>query len=166
MSLFTAERNSKVTLIISFIPSKFWILHRAVSRVILCTGLNVYTDSSGGFRFVINSPLVYYKWSQTRSISCNSLISLLLSIKVFLKLFQNKMHCWQIEIKKALNTNFMIILKICEKQPFDVIAVDTKRSPFFMLCSHCPISHSSGCLHITIYLVVMLQVSWYTGEGN
>ena len=35
-----------------------------------------------------------------------------------------------------------------------------------MLCSHCPVNGSSGCLHITMYLAVMLQASWHTAEGN
>ena len=35
-----------------------------------------------------------------------------------------------------------------------------------MLCSHCPINDSSGCLHITVYIALMLQASWRTAEGN
>ena len=31
-----------------------------------------------------------------------------------------------------------------------------------MLCSHCPINDSSGCLHITVYIALMLQASWRT----
>ena len=44
MLLFTAERNSKVTLVVNFIRSKFWSLPQGVSKVILHTGLNVYRD--------------------------------------------------------------------------------------------------------------------------
>ena len=33
-----------------------------------------------------------------------------------------------------------------------------------MLCSHCAINDSSGYLHTTIYLAVMLQVSWHNAE--
>ena len=33
-----------------------------------------------------------------------------------------------------------------------------------MLCSHCPINDSSGCLHIIVYLAVMLQASWHTAK--
>ena len=43
---------------------------------------------------------------------------------------------------------------------------DTKRNPSVMLCSHCPINDSSGYLHNTVYLAVMLQASWHTAEGN
>ena len=35
-----------------------------------------------------------------------------------------------------------------------------------MLCSHCPVSDSSGCLHITVYLADMLQAFWHTAEAN
>ena len=43
---------------------------------------------------------------------------------------------------------------------------DTKRNPWVMLCSHCPINDSSSSLHITTYLAVMLQASRHTAEGN
>ena len=35
-----------------------------------------------------------------------------------------------------------------------------------MLCSYCLINNSSGYLHITVYLAVMLQASWHTVEIN
>ena len=34
-----------------------------------------------------------------------------------------------------------------------------------MLCSHCPINDSSGYLHVTVYLAVMLQASGFLKEG-
>ena len=43
---------------------------------------------------------------------------------------------------------------------------DTKRNPWVILCSDCPINDSSGYLHTTVYLAVMLQASWHTAEGN
>ena len=43
---------------------------------------------------------------------------------------------------------------------------DTKRNPWVMLCSHCPINDSSGYLHNAVYLAVILQASWHTAEGN
>ena len=43
---------------------------------------------------------------------------------------------------------------------------DTKRNPWVMLCSHCPINDSFDYLHTTVYLAVMLQASWHTAEGN
>ena len=52
------------------------------------------------------------------------------------------------------------------KTTFRYYSNDTKRNPWVMLCSHCPINDSSGCLHITIYLAVMLQASWQAAEGN
>ena len=33
-----------------------------------------------------------------------------------------------------------------------------------MFCSHCQINNSSGYLHFTVYLAVMLQASWHTAE--
>ena len=33
-----------------------------------------------------------------------------------------------------------------------------------MLYSHCQINNSSGYLHFTVYLAVMLQASWHTAE--
>ena len=41
-----------------------------------------------------------------------------------------------------------------------------ERNPSVMLCSHSPINDSSSCLHITVYLAVMLQASWHTVEGK
>ena len=40
--LFASERNSKVTLVVNFIPSKFWSFPQGVLKVVLHTGLNVY----------------------------------------------------------------------------------------------------------------------------
>ena len=52
----------------------------------------------------------------------------------------------------------MIILEICKKQPFDIIAMTPREEPL-CLCSHCPINDSSSYLHVTVYLAVMLQTS-------
>ena len=43
---------------------------------------------------------------------------------------------------------------------------DTKRNPWVMLNSHCPIFDSYGYLHNTVYHAVKLQVPWPTAEGN
>ena len=34
---------------------------------------------------------------------------------------------------------------------------DTKRNPWVMLCSHCPINDSFGYLHNTVYLAVIYK---------
>ena len=60
---FTTERNSKVTSAVNFIPSKLGKLPQRVLKVVLCTGLNVYRESSGGSRSVTKSLLMCYKWS-------------------------------------------------------------------------------------------------------
>ena len=53
---------------------------------------------------------------------------------------QNKMHCWWNEIKKSpkykLNDNIGDLLKTA----FSYHRNDTKRNPWVMLCSHCPIN--------------------------
>ena len=43
---------------------------------------------------------------------------------------------------------------------------DTKMNPWIMFCSYWQINDSSGYLHTTVYLVVMLQASSHTAEGN
>ena len=52
---------------------------------------------------------------------------------------QNNMHCWWIEIKKSpkykLNDNIGDLLTT-----FWYHSNDTKRNPWVMLCSHCPIN--------------------------
>ena len=100
VSLFTAKRNSKVTLVVNFIPNKFWNLTQGVSKVILHTDLNIYRNRSRGSRFVISSVLVCYKCSQTSSISSTNLIYLLTSIKAYPIPIQNNMHCWWTELNK------------------------------------------------------------------
>ena len=61
----------------------------------------------------------------------------------------------------------MTILDTCQKQPFDIIAMTPRGTlPWVLMCSHCPINDSSGYLHITIYLAVMLQASGHIAEGN
>ena len=55
---------------------------KGVSKVVLRTRLNVYRASSGDSWFVTNNQLVYYKLSETRSISCTNLIFLLNFIRV------------------------------------------------------------------------------------
>ena len=110
--------------------------------------------------------MVCCKWSQTRSISCTNLTYLLASIKVCLIPIQNNMHCWCIEIKENPKYKLQDNIKHLPKTTFWYQSNDTKRNPWVMLCSHCPISNSSGCLHITVCLAVMLQGSWHTAEGN
>ena len=135
-------------------------------KVILHTGLNVDKENSWGSRFVINSLLVCYKWWQTRFTSCTNLVFLLTSIKVYPMPIQNNMHCWWIEIKGSPKYKLHDNIKDLSKTNFWYHSNDTKRNPWVMLCSHCSISDSSGCLHITVYLAVMLQASWHTAESN
>ena len=127
MLLFTAARNSKVTLVLNFIPSKFWSLPQEVSKVILHTGLNFFRESSIGSRFVIDS-LLCYKWSQTRSSSCTNFISLLTFIKVCPVLIQNNMHCWWTEIKENSKYKLYGNIEHLSKITFWYYSNDTKRN--------------------------------------
>ena len=74
------------------------------------------------------------------------------------------MHCWWIDIKKSpkykLNDNIGDLLT-----NFWHHSNDTKRNPWVM-CWHCIINDSSGCLYITVYLAAMLQASWHTAESK
>ena len=136
-------------------------------KVILHTSLNVYRESSGGSRFVTHSLLVLRKWSQTRSTSCTNLIfplnNFYQSVPI---LIQNNIHCWWIEIKKSSKYKLNDNIGDLSKTTFWYHSNDTKRNPWVMSFSHCPINDSSDCLHITVYLAVMLRASWPTAEGN
>ena len=44
-------------------------------------------------------------------------------LKAGLILIQNNMYCNGLRQRKALNTAFMIILEICQSDPFDIIAM-------------------------------------------
>ena len=85
-------------------------------------------------------------------------------------LIQNNIYCWiettQIEIKESRQSRVNNNIGDLSIRSFQYHNSDTKRKPEVILCSHCPISASSGYLHNTVYLTVMLQASWYTAEGN
>ena len=166
MSLFTVETNSKVTSIFNFIPSKFWSLPQEVSKVGLHTGLNAYRETSGGSWFVTSSLLVCHKWSKTRFSLYTSLVLLINFMKVCPIPIQNNMHSRWIEIKEIPKYKLYGNIGDLSERTFWYHSNDTKRNPWVVLCSHCPINDSSGHLHNTAYLVVMLQVSWHTAEGN
>ena len=80
--MFTAKRNNKVISVANFIPSKFESFPQAFWKVVLHTRLNVYTESSGDSWLVTDNLLVYYKWSETRSLSCTNSIFPLNLIRV------------------------------------------------------------------------------------
>ena len=82
ISVFTAERNSQVISVANFIPSKSKSFPKVFWKVVLHTRLNVYRESTGDSWFVTNNLLVYYMWSETRSISCTNSIFPLNFIRV------------------------------------------------------------------------------------
>ena len=58
----------------------------------------------------------------------------------------------------------MIILEICEKKPFDIIAM-TPRGILGWCCVHIA-QLMTHYLHIIVYLTSMLQASRHTAEVN
>ena len=87
--------------------------------------------------------------------------------KTWLMLIQNNICRWteitQIESPQRKFCNNIGDLSI---KSFLYHNSDTKRNPWVMLCSHCPINDSSGYLHNTVNLAVTLQAYWHTAEGN
>ena len=166
MTLFTAETNSKVTSVFSFIPSKFWSLPQEILKLVLLTGLKVHRETSGGCRFITNNLLLCYKWSKTRSSSYTSLVFLITFTKACSVPTQNNMHSWWIEIKKIPKYKLYGNIGYLSKTTFWYRSNDTKRNPWVRLYSRCPTDDSSSYLHITVYLAVMLQASWHTANGN
>ena len=73
-------------------PSKIWSLLQGVSKVVLHTDLNVKRANSADSWFVTSNLLVCFKWSQTRSISCTSLIFPMTFMKVCTQ-YQFKTTC-------------------------------------------------------------------------
>ena len=135
-------------------------------KLVLHTGLNVYRASSGGSQFVTNGLLVCYKGSQTGSTTYTHLIFSVTLIKVCSIPIQNIMHCWWIEIRGCPKYKLYDNIGDLSKTKFWYHSYDTKRNPWAMLCSYCPINDWYGYLHITVYLAVMLQASWHTAEDN
>ena len=129
-----------------------------VLKVGLHTGLNAYRKTPGGTQFVTSSLLVYCEWSKTRSASCTNLILSVTFTKVCPIPIQNNMHWWWIEIKEIRKYKRYDNNGDLSKTTFWYHSNDTKRNPWVMLCSHCPINDSSGYLHVTVYLAVMLGV--------
>ena len=150
--MFTAERNSQVISVVNFIPSKFESFPQAFWKVVLHTRLNVYRESSGDSWFVTNNLLVYYKWSETRSISYTKSTFPLNLISVCPIPIQNIIHCWWIEINKKPKYKLYDKIWDLPKTTFWYYNNDTKRNPWVIFCSHWPINDSFGCLPFTLQL--------------
>ena len=122
--------------VVNLIPSKSGSFPQVFWKVVLRTRLNVYRESSGDSWFVTNNLMVYFKWSETRSISCTNSIFPLNFIRVCAQYqFKTTSTVDGLRLRKYLNTNFMIKLKICQKQPFDIIAM-TPRGTLGLCCVH------------------------------
>ena len=79
-------------------------------------------------------------------------------------------YCWikikQIETEERPQSKFYNNIGDLSIRSFSYYNSDIKRNPWVMLCPYYPINDSSGYLHNTAYLAVMLQASWHTAEGN
>ena len=155
-----------MTSVVNFIPSKFGSFPQGVLKVVRDTRLNVYRERSGDSWFGTKNLLIYYKWSQTRSISCTNSILHLNFISASPIPIQNNIHCWSIETKKRTNYNLYDNIRELSKTTFWCYRNNIKRKPGFMLCLHCSINDSSDWLHITVYIAVISLGSCHTGEGN
>ena len=112
----------------------------------------------------------FWSCSYTRStFGTNSIFSFTF-IKTWLMLIQNSSNCWiettQIEIKESPQYKLYNNIGDLLIRSFWYHNSDTKRNPWVMLCSHCPINDSCGYLHNAVYLAFMLQASWHTVECN
>ena len=74
------------------------------------------------------------------------------------KAIQNSIYCWiettQIKKEESPQSKFYNNIRDLPIKSFWYHNSDTKRNPWVMLCSHFPISDSSGYLHNTVYLAV------------
>ena len=59
----------------------------------------------------------------------------------------------------------MIILEICQKQPFDIIAM-TPRETLEFYCAHTAKLITHPAIYTLPFTLQLLQTSWYTAEGN
>ena len=148
-----------------------WTSFQVNLEVVLHAGLNVYRENSGCSWLITLNLLMWYKWSKTRSTSCSNLIFPLCKfyqrmLKRNSKKRKKNMHCLWIQIKKSPRYKSNYNIEELSKAIFLYHRNDTKKNFWVMLCSHCPINDSSGCLHVTVYLEVMLQGPWRTAEGN
>ena len=132
----------------------------------LHTGLNAHRETSGVSQFVTSSLLVCYEWSKTRSTSRPNLAFPITFTKMRSIPIQNNMHWWWIEITEIPKYKPYDNIGDLPRKTFWYHSNDTKRSPWVVLCSHCKINESTGNLHVTVYLAVVLQASWDTAESN
>ena len=102
--------------------------------------------------------MVLYKWSQTRSTSCTNLIFPLNNFYESVPIqIQNNMHCWWIEIKKSPKFKLKDNIGDLSKTTFWYHRNDTKRNPWVMLCSHCPITCD---ILVRILMRVLQRAGW------
>ena len=120
--------------------------------------------------------LVYYKTFLGVLKVVSNMIFHLTFINVWLIIIQKNKHCQWIKTEESHEYNFFDNIenlsirslwyhdKWHQEDPWITCVhfPPCERNPSLMLCSHSPINDSSSCLHVTVYLTVMLQASWYT----
>ena len=104
--------------------------------------------------------------SKTRSVSYTNLIFLVTYQSMCPIPIQNDLHCQRTEITESPKYEPYDNIKDFSKGTFWYHSNNTKKIPWVLLCSNCPINNPSSYLHITIYPAVMLKTSWHTAEGN
>ena len=73
---------------------------------------------------------------------------------------QNNMHWWWIEIKENHKYKLYGNAGNLSKTTFWNHRSETKRNPWVILCSHCPINNSSGYLHSLPWSFVISLLSY------
>ena len=151
-SLFTDEKNGKVKSVVNSIPSKVLKFASRCWKIFLHTGLNVSQEIVG----------------------LSQKVSWCAEVGHIQDLPQAPIWFLFHIYKSMANANSNWIKKITwidtEESPWIfankiLFISDTKKNPWVMLCLDCPMNNSSSYLNTTVYLAVMLKVSWHIAEG-
>ena len=100
--------------------------------------------------------MVCYEWSKTRSTSCTNWIFPVTFTKACPVTIQNNIHWWWIEIKEIPKYKLYGNIVDFLKTTFWYHNNDTKRNPWVMLCSYCPIMTQPA-----IYTLPFTLQFWY-----
>ena len=137
----------------------------------------------------LHTDLVIYKKRAQEVIGLSQKVSCLLKMATYKIYFRHQFHFFFNSYRNVTNTNSKQYLLLDwgsnmdqdSRKPWIQIYDNsgdlsvrsfwyhsnaTKRNPWVMLYSHCPVNDSSGYLHTTVCLAVMLQASWHTADGN
>ena len=104
---------------------------------------------------------MWKSWSHTRSISGTNLIFPFTFIKVWRILIQNDIYFWikttaWIKVEEFPQCKFYNNIGDLSIRSFRCHSNDTKRNPWVILCSHCPINDSFRYLHNAVTFTLQL----------